>query len=113
MSVKKFTLTALLFSSIALFGSDDVNAQDNNVLRIGSTGQSYPNGFQKDGKLVGFDVETTEAIAKELGYRVEWTTAEFAGLMGQLESGRLDTVANAVAITPARKEKYDFTQPYS
>ena len=113
MSVKKFTLTALLFGSIALFGGGDVNAQDNNVLRIGSTGQSYPNGFQKDGKLVGFDVETTEAIAKELGYRVEWTTAEFAGLMGQLESGRLDTVANAVAITPARKEKYDFTQPYS
>ena len=33
--------------------------------------------------------------------------------MGQLDSGRLDTVANAVAITEARKAKYDFTQPYS
>ena len=33
--------------------------------------------------------------------------------MGQLDSGRLDTVANAVAVTEARKTKYDFTQPYS
>lgn len=120
MKLKNLSVTAVLLSSITLFGCDDnkVEQAENNVstekiLRIGSTGQSYPNGFKQDGKLVGFDVETTEAIAKELGYKVEWTTAEFAGLMGQLDAGRLDTVANAVAMTEARKAKYYFTQPYS
>lgn len=121
MSSKKILLTSLLAASFALVACDNAEKTTQSavaekapkVLRVGSTGQSYPNGFQQDGKLVGFDVETTEAIAQELGYRVEWTTAEFAGLMGQLESGRLDTVANAVAMTEARQAKYHFTQPYS
>lgn len=119
MKFKTLSIATALLSSIALFGCGDKSAEQaktasaEKVLRIGSTGQSYPNGFKQDGKLVGFDVETTEAIAKELGYKVEWTTAEFAGLMGQLDAGRLDTVANAVAMTEARKAKYHFTQPYS
>lgn len=123
MSLRKTALVGLFAAVFALAGCDekesavksttDSATATTKVLKVGSTGQSYPNGFKQDGKLVGFDVETTEAIAKELGYTIEWTTAEFSGLMGQLDSGRLDTVANAVAITEARKAKYDFTQPYS
>ena len=33
--------------------------------------------------------------------------------MGQLDSGRVDSVANAVAVTDERKEKYQFSNPYS
>ena len=83
------------------------------VIRAGSTGQSFPNGFKDGDKLVGFDVEMLEEAAKRGGYKVEWTTADFAGLMGMLESGRLDTVANNVAITAARKETYNFTDVYA
>ncbi|WP_392558294.1 amino acid ABC transporter substrate-binding protein [Orbus mooreae] len=117
----KATLATLLLSILVLSGCDnssnEVNqAQENStkpVLKIGTTGQSYPNGFKQDGKLVGFDIEVTEAVANQLGYQVEWVTAEFGGLMAQLEAHRLDTVANAVAMTPARQEKYDFSEPYS
>ena len=107
MSLRKTALVGLFAAVFALAGCDekesavksttDSATATTKVLKVGSTGQSYPNGFKQDGKLVGFDVETTEAIAKELGYTIEWTTAEFSGLMGQLDSGRLDTVANAVA----------------
>ena len=83
------------------------------VIRAGSTGQSYPNGFREGDKLVGYDVELLETAAKDLGYTVQWTTAEFSGIMGQLEAGRLDTVANNVAVTAARKEKFDFTATYA
>lgn len=118
---KKLSLATILLSSITLFGCNEENKTNTSaaapaaekVLHVGTTGQSYPNGFKQDNKLVGFDVETTEAIAKELGYKVEWTTVEFSGLMGQLEAGRLDTVANAVAVTDARKAKYDFSKTYS
>ncbi|QIQ21229.1 amino acid ABC transporter substrate-binding protein [Zophobihabitans entericus] len=88
-------------------------SEQTQVLKIGATGQSYPNSFKQDDKLVGFDVEVTEAIANELGYKVEWVNAEFGGLMAQLEAGRLDTVANAVAVTEARQQRYNFTIPYS
>lgn len=119
MALKQTALFTVLAATLALAGCNEEKTTPNQaaaapkVLKVGSTGQSYPNGFKQEGKLVGFDVETTEAIAQELGYTVEWTTAEFSGLMGQLDSGRLDTVANAVAVTDARKAKYSFTQPYS
>jgi len=83
------------------------------VLRAGSTGMSYPNSYKEGDKLVGFDVEVLETIAANLGYTVEWVNTDFSGLMGQLDVGKIDTVANVVAITEERKEKYYFTDPYS
>lgn len=104
--------SAAVLGSMALAACSSGGASGK-VIRAGSTGQSYPNGFREGDKLVGFDVELLETAAKELGYTVTWTTAEFSGIMGQLEAGRLDTVANNVAITEARKEKFDFTAPYA
>ena len=91
----------------------DKTGNEEKVLRVGSTGQSYPNSYQEDGKLIGFDVEVIETAAKNLGYTVEWTLSDFSGLMGQLEANKIDTVANAVAITPEREEKYSFSDPYA
>jgi ABC-type amino acid transport/signal transduction systems, periplasmic component/domain len=116
MNKIKILLSAVLLTSLTLAGCDnksDKQAIAQHVIKVGSTGQSYPNGYKQDGKLVGFDIEVTEAIAKELDYKVEWVIAEFSGLMGQFDSGRLDTVANAVAVTPSRQEKYDFSTAYS
>ncbi|MEE6288055.1 transporter substrate-binding domain-containing protein [Georgenia sp. MJ173] len=92
---------------------DAANGDDARVLRVGSTGQSYPNSYQEDGELIGFDVEVIETAAANLGWTVEWTNTDFAGLMGQLEADRLDTVANAVAMTAERSEVYDFSEPYA
>ncbi|GAB7140943.1 amino acid ABC transporter substrate-binding protein [Deferribacterales bacterium RsTz2092] len=104
----------LSFVALALFSfTFAAFAADSKVLKVGSTGQSFPNGFKQDGKLVGFDVEVTEAIAKKLGYKIEWVNTEFAGLVGQLDAKRLDTIANVFSITPARQEKYLYSQPYS
>ncbi|RDW18111.1 amino acid ABC transporter substrate-binding protein [Oceanobacillus arenosus] len=93
--------------------NDSSGETDGKVLYAGSTSQSYPNSYQEDGKLVGFDVEVLEKVAENLGYTVEWVKTDFAGLMGQLETGRIDTVANVVAVTPERAEKYHFSEPYA
>lgn len=114
--MKKVTLSVLALTTAFLVAGCDSGksgSEQGKVLKVGSTGQSYPSGFKQDNKLVGFDVEVTETIAKDLNYKVEWVTADFSGLMGQLEARKLDTVANVVAITPARQEKYNFAQPYS
>lgn len=89
------------------------NSGGEKVLRVGATGQSYPNSYKEGDKLVGFDVEVIEKIADNLGYTVKWTNSDFSGLLGQLETGKIDTIANAVAVTSERKEKYAFTDAYS
>ncbi|MFS0662254.1 transporter substrate-binding domain-containing protein [Niallia alba] len=89
------------------------SSKEQKTLRAGSTAQSYPNGYEENGKLVGFDVEVFEKIAGNLGYQVEWVKSDFAGLMGQLETKKIDTVANFVAVTEERKDKYQFSEPYA
>lgn len=116
-----FSITLTVFMVVAVACGNaanegtgaDANADANKVINVGSTGQSFPNGYKENDKLVGFDVEVTEYIASQLGYTLNWVTTDFSGLMGQLESGKLDTVANAVAMTEERKEKYYFSDAYS
>ena len=116
MIMKKLTLSALALAAAFLVAGCDSQEKDaaaGEVIRVGATGQSYPSAFKQDNKLVGFDVEVAETIAKDLNYKIEWVTADFSGLMGQLEASKLDTVANVVAITPVRQEKYNFADVYS
>lgn len=118
--MKKFLLVGLsilMLTSLAACNKNDAaktsGVEEQKIIRIGATGQSYPNAYKEGDQLVGFDVEVAEAIAKKLGYKVEWTLTDFSGLMGQLEAEKLDTVANAVAVTAERQEKYNFSDPYA
>ncbi len=115
---KSIVLTLSVLVSLTLLSACDNQEKDSagqneKVLRVGATGLSYPGAYKENGKLTGFDVELTNEIANNLHYKVEWVTSDFSGLMGQLEGNKLDTVANVVAITPARQEKYNFSDPYS
>ncbi|WP_213880966.1 transporter substrate-binding domain-containing protein [Pseudomonas sp. dw_358] len=84
------------------------------VLRVGTSG-AYPPFESRDaqGQLVGYDVDVLNAVGSKLNYRIEWTTAEFSGLFGMLDTHRIDTVANLISVTPAREKKYLFSTPYA
>ncbi|MFD2831088.1 transporter substrate-binding domain-containing protein [Corticicoccus populi] len=112
---KLLVLIAGLSLTLAACSGDDSaeSSEDRETINVGTTAQSYPNSYEEDGELVGYDVEVVEHIAENLGYEVEWVTADFTGIMGQLEAGRVDTIANAVALTEEREEAYIFTEPYS
>lgn len=84
------------------------------ALRIGLEGTYPPFNFQgADGQLTGFEVDFAKALAAQLGLKPEFRPAPFAGLLGALESGRVDVVINQITITPDRKAKYDFSEPYT
>lgn len=110
MKRRTFALSAL---SLPLLLAACSGGDGSGAIRAGSTGQSYPNSYQEDGKLIGFDVELIEAVAEKLGRKVTWANADFSGLMGQLEARKLETVANNVAVTEERAAQYDFTEPYA
>ncbi|MCQ2009578.1 transporter substrate-binding domain-containing protein [Sporolactobacillus sp. STSJ-5] len=107
------TLSILLLLPIAACGNGQSTGSGNKTITLGTTGQSYPNSYKDGDNLVGFDVEVAETIAKRLNYKVKWVTVDFAGLIGQLDGSKIDSIANAVAVTPERAEKYAFSTPYS
>jgi putative S-methylcysteine transport system substrate-binding protein len=103
--MKHFVAAALAWAAIALPAAAD-------TIRVGMSGGYFPFTFVKQDKLQGFEVDFMNAIASETGDTVEFSTMAFSGLIGALEAGRIDTVANQITITPERQAKFVFTQPY-
>ncbi|GED22049.1 amino acid ABC transporter substrate-binding protein [Halomonas halmophila] len=87
-------------------------AQQDDTLRVGMSGRYFPFTFVEQDTLKGFEVDVMEAVADEMGTEVVFETANFSGLFGMLESGRIDTIANQITITEERQAKYAFTEPY-
>jgi cystine transport system substrate-binding protein len=83
------------------------------TLKIGTEGTYAPFTYHDtSGKLVGFDVEIGEQIAKRLGVKPEFLEGKWDGLIAGLGAERYDTVINQVGITDERKAKFDFSDPY-
>lgn len=83
------------------------------VLKVGVEGTYPPVTYHdENGVLTGFDVEVAQAIGEKLGVEVQFVEAEWDSLLLAIDSGRIDTVINAVSATDERKQKYDFTEPY-
>ncbi|MSN25349.1 MAG: transporter substrate-binding domain-containing protein [Geobacter sp.] len=63
-------------------------------------------------KIVGFDIDFLNAVAKEAGLKVEFKNTAWDGIFAGLESDRFDAIISSVTITEERKKKYDFSDPY-
>ncbi|MBE6355296.1 transporter substrate-binding domain-containing protein [Treponema sp.] len=83
------------------------------ILTVGVEGTYPPITYHdENGTLTGFDVDIAREIGKKLGVEIKFVEAEWDSLLAAVDSGRIDTVINAVSITEERKLKYDFTDPY-
>ncbi|MCB5202475.1 amino acid ABC transporter substrate-binding protein [Neorhizobium sp. T786] len=83
------------------------------VIKIGTEGTYAPFTFHDaSNELVGFDVEIGKAVAEKLGVTAEFVEGKWDGLIAGLDASRYDAVINQVGITEARKQKYDFSDPY-
>lgn len=82
------------------------------TIRVGMSGGYFPFTFVRADKLQGFEVDFLNAIGEETGHDIEFVTMSFSGLIGALEAGRIDTIANQITVTPEREAKFAFSQPY-
>lgn len=81
-------------------------------ITVGMSGGYFPFTFVQQDELQGFEVDLMNAIGEELGRDVEFETMSFSGLIGALQAGRIDTVANQITITPEREDAFVFSEPY-
>ena len=85
------------------------------TITVGTEGTYAPFTYHdKDGKLTGYDVEVTRAVADKLGVKVEFKETQWDSMMAGLKTGRFDVVANQVGLTsPERQATFDKSEPYS
>ena len=115
MKLTRLLLAAGLFAlATPTFAQTALDAlKQAGTLRIGTEGTYAPFTYHDaDNKLVGFDVEIGEEIAKRLGVKPEFVEGKWDGLIAGLDVKRYDAVINQVGITEERKAKFDFSEPY-
>jgi polar amino acid transport system substrate-binding protein len=73
-----------------------------------------PFQFEQGGKIVGFDVDLIDLVAKKLGATQEIVDTPFEGIQSgeDLNSRKCDIAAAAMTITDERAEKIAFSDPY-
>ena len=83
------------------------------VYKIATDTTFAPFEFENDkGEMVGIDLDLLKAIAEDQGFEYELVVAGFSAATTGLEAGEYDAVIAGMSITDARKEKYDFSEPY-
>jgi polar amino acid transport system substrate-binding protein len=73
-----------------------------------------PFQFERGGKIVGFDVDMIDLVAKKLGVKQSIVDTPFEGIQSgeDLNARKCDIAAAAMTITPERQEKIAFSDPY-
>ena len=67
---------------------------------------------QETNELIGLDIEIAKAVGEKLGVEVEFVEGAWDALLVGVQSGRFDTVINAVTASDERRQTYDFSTPY-
>lgn len=83
------------------------------VLTIGSDTSFPPFESMNGSTAEGFDVDLANAIAKEMGLTVNFTSQKFDTLIPQLQAGgTFDAIMSGMTITPERQKQITFSKPY-
>lgn len=85
------------------------------TLRIISDFDSPPFAYRDGMTRVGAEVDLAEAIAKEMGRKLEWIPMKFnfTAYTSALNSGGADAAISCISITPERTDQVSFTKPYA
>jgi polar amino acid transport system substrate-binding protein len=112
--------TFLLIPLFLLIFSTNLHAQkrlneitQRGVLRVGMTGQQPPFNLEdKNGKLIGYEVNLAELLAESMGLRLELVRIPFNDLIPSLQEGKVDLVMSGMTINMERNMKVAFIGPY-
>ncbi|HEY4879684.1 MAG TPA: transporter substrate-binding domain-containing protein [Candidatus Acidoferrales bacterium] len=67
----------------------------------------------KDGNLIGFEIDVAKKIARDLGVEVEFYPDEFRYLIPDLLDNRFDVIISNLSISTNRAMQVNFSAPYN
>ena len=71
-----------------------------------------PIAYEKDGELIGFDIELAKAVAVKLGLEVKFEEIEWSTKEASLKAKTIDCIWNGMTITPERQAEMEVSIPY-
>ncbi|MFC4321741.1 transporter substrate-binding domain-containing protein [Litchfieldia salsa] len=113
----------LLLSSVILVGLSGIlngcstketttaDGTEDKVILVGTQNDYPPFAFaDENNELTGYDIDVVKEVDKRLdGYTFEFVATPWDSMFLALESNKIQAVADQVAKTPEREEKYLFT----
>jgi ABC-type amino acid transport substrate-binding protein len=114
--VSRLLLGALLAFTLAMpsFAGDTLQRViDFKTLKVGMSGNQPPmNTRNREGGLMGYDVDIARALAAAMKVNLDIKVMPFGELMGALEKGEVDMVVSGMSITAERSQQVSFVGPY-
>lgn len=66
----------------------------------------------KSGKLIGFEIDVAERLAKDMDVKIEFVPTKWSGIIPALLTGKFDVIIGGMGILPERNLKVNFSIPY-
>lgn len=105
--------TGLLVGSAAQAGPRLDKIMQTKTLRVGTTGDYRPFAIKTDAGYSGHDVDVIEAMAKEMGVKIEWVPTTWPQLMPDLKADRYDVAVGGITRNVARIAQADMLPGYA
>lgn len=114
MCTALIVLSLVLAVSVLLIGCQKKETKSEEQVYINGIDADFPPfAFIDDsGNPAGFDVESVNWIAEEMGFEVKHQPTAWDGIVNSLLAGKIDFVASGMSITADREKVIAFTVPY-
>jgi polar amino acid transport system substrate-binding protein len=90
-----------------------VAIEKSGVLRVGVALIIPWTMHDKDGELIGFEIDVAKKLARDLGVKPEFFPTPFRDLVPGLVAGKYDIIVAGLSITAERALRVDFSNPYN
>lgn len=75
-------------------------------------GAFYPFNYFEGSKITGFEVDVAEAVAKQMGLKIEWRVVPFDAEVAAIRQNRFDFAIASHGYTEERAKAVDFANPH-
>lgn len=112
--MKKILLSMLvvIISSVVLFGCKKNEASLSDTLIVGTNPEFPPFEYIEQGKIVGFDIDLLNEVAKIIGKKVEFKNMAFDSLLIAMQTGKINCIISGMTATDERRKHVNFSTPY-
>jgi len=86
---------------------------EDGVLRVGVSLFTPWALKDKNGELIGFEIDVAKKLSKDMGVTPKLISYDWEKLIPALNEGKIDIIIGGMAITPKRALKVNFSLPYA